>query len=243
MNKTFHSYLTDIHNNNFQLKNINEEITMSIIDKLTPKTSCGFDGISSKMIKIIKTTLIKPITLIINQMLTIGIFPDKLKIAKIIPIHKKDKDTLFTNYRPISLLPSLSIDHKILSEKLKYYGIIGVAYRRMQSYITHIQQYVDIDDVHSEMLTVTTGMPQGSMLGPLLYIIYLNDISNTSNLINFIIYANDTTLSTTIEVILNNINNDDVESKINSEIACINDWLRCSKLSLNISKCKYMIFH
>ncbi len=48
MNKTFHSYLTGIHNTNFQFKNINEEITMSIIDKLAPKTSCGFDGISSK---------------------------------------------------------------------------------------------------------------------------------------------------------------------------------------------------
>ncbi len=67
MNKTFHSYLTSILNNNFQFKNINEEITRSIIDKMAPKTSCGFDGISSKIIKIIKkTTLIKPITLIIN---------------------------------------------------------------------------------------------------------------------------------------------------------------------------------
>ncbi len=52
---------------------------MSIIDKLAPKTSCGFDGIWSKIIKIMKTTLIKPITLIIIQMLTTGIFPDKLK--------------------------------------------------------------------------------------------------------------------------------------------------------------------
>ncbi len=110
MNKTFHSYLTDIHNNNFHFKNISEEITMSIIDKLAPKTSCGFDGISSKIIKIIKTTLIKPITLIINQMLTTGIFPDKLKIAKIIPIHKKD--SLFTNYRAISLLSALSTFRK-----------------------------------------------------------------------------------------------------------------------------------
>ncbi len=58
-----------------------------------------------------------------------------------------------------------------------------------------------------------------------------------------LIYADDTTLSTTIEVILNNISNDDVESKINSEITCINDWLKCNKLSLKTSKCKYMIFN
>ncbi len=92
---------------------------MSIIDKLAPKTSCRFDGISSKIIKIIKTTLIKPITLIINQMLTTCISPDKLKIAKIIPIYKKDKDTLFTNYRPISLLPALSkIFEKVIFKQL-----------------------------------------------------------------------------------------------------------------------------
>ncbi len=80
-------------------------------------------------------------------------------------------------------------------------------------------------------------------LGSLLFIIYVNDIANASNLFNFIIYADDTTLSTTIEVILNNINNDNAESKINSEIACINESLKCNKLSLNISKWKYMIFH
>ncbi len=136
-----------------------------------------------------------------------------------------------------------TLDHKILLVTLKYYGIIGVAYRLMDSYITNRKQYIDIDDVQSDMLTVTTGVPQGSILGPLLFIIYLNDIANTSNLFNFIFYADDTTLSTTIEFILNNINNDDVESKINSEIACTNDWLKCNKCSLNISKFKYMIFH
>ncbi len=59
----------------------------------------------------------------------------------------------------------------------------------------------------------------------------------------FIIYADDTTLSTTIATILNNINNTDVESKINLELTCINDWLKCNKLSLNIIKSKYMIFY
>ncbi len=57
---TLHSYLPGIHNNNFVFKNINEEIPLPIIDKVAPKSSCGFDGISSKMIKIIKTALIKP---------------------------------------------------------------------------------------------------------------------------------------------------------------------------------------
>ncbi len=80
----------------------------SIIDTLAPKTSCGFDGLSTKLIKSIKAALLRPITVIINQMINNGIFSDKLKIAKIIPIHKKEDETLFTNSRPISLLPAIS---------------------------------------------------------------------------------------------------------------------------------------
>jgi hypothetical protein len=77
----------------------------------------------------------------------------------------------------------------------------------------------------------------------LLFIIYINDIANASELFNFIIYADDTTLSTTLEIVLSQSNNDNIESKINRELAGINDWLKLNKLSLNISKSKYMIFH
>ncbi len=152
------------------------------------------------------------------------------------------------NNTPLNIFLHLSkafdtLDDKILLKKLNYYGINGVAYNLMESYLTNRKQYVDVDDVKLEMLMVTTGVPQGSILGPLLFIIYVNDIANANNFFNFIIYADDTTLSTTTEVILNNINNDNIESKINSELACINEWLKYNKLSLDISKCKYVIFH
>ncbi len=118
-NKTFQNYLTNKHNHNFQFKNINEEVITNIIDKLSPKTSCEFDGISSKLLKTIKITSINPITQIINKMLNSGIFPDKLKIVKIIPIYKKEYETLFTNYRPISLLPAISkIFEKVIFKQL-----------------------------------------------------------------------------------------------------------------------------
>ncbi len=75
-----------------------ERLTVNdIIDKLAPKTSFGFDGFSIKLIKTTKAMLTKPITLIINQMLNTGIFPDQLKIAKITPIYKKEDDTFFVH--------------------------------------------------------------------------------------------------------------------------------------------------
>ncbi len=119
INKSFRSYLTYNYNYNFKFLNINgDEITV-IIDKLAPKTNCGFDRISTKLVNAIKTAILGPVKLIIKQMLNTGNFPDKLNIANIIPIHKKGDETLFTNYRPISLLPAVSkIFEKVIFKQL-----------------------------------------------------------------------------------------------------------------------------
>ncbi len=78
------------------------------------------------------------------------------------------------NNTPLKIFLDLSkafdtLDHKILLKKLTYYGINGVAYNHMESYLTNRKQYVDMDDVKSEMLMVITRVPQGSILGPLLF--------------------------------------------------------------------------
>ena len=75
---------------------------MEILNNLKPKQSCGYDGISTKLLMTCKLEICKPLTLIINQSLSTGIFPDSLKVAKVIPLFKKD------NYRAISILPSIS---------------------------------------------------------------------------------------------------------------------------------------
>ena len=86
------------------------------------KTSCDVDGISNSLLKSIKSEIVQPVTVLINQMLTTGIFPDKLKIAKVVPLYKKGDNTLFSNYRPISILPSLSkIFEKIVYSQLYAY--------------------------------------------------------------------------------------------------------------------------
>ena len=87
---------------------ITEVDVLNIIDKLPSKASSGVDGLSPILLKHIKNEISRPVTLILNQCLTNGVFPDKLKIAKVVPIHKSDDDTMFNNYRPISILPTLS---------------------------------------------------------------------------------------------------------------------------------------
>ncbi len=79
---------------------------------------------------------------------------------------------------------------------LQYYGITIISLNLFQNYLKHRKQYVEYDDVSSMALDITTGIPQGSILGPLLFIIYITDMSQVSKIFAFIIYADDTTLST-----------------------------------------------
>ena len=107
-NKTFKSFLNEPSAHEFTFNKITEVDVLNIIDKLPSKASSGVDGISPILLKHIKNEICRPVTLILNQCLTNGIFPDKLKIAKVVPIHKTDDETMFNNYRPISILPTLS---------------------------------------------------------------------------------------------------------------------------------------
>ena len=295
----FKNYLLNQNDNNFTFKLIGEDFVSKLIDDLDSKNSTGCDGLSNTLLKSIKLNLVKPITLIVNQMLTTGIFPDKLKIAKVIPLFKKGDKSIFSNYKPISLLPSISklfekviyqqlykyfedsnlfyesqygsrkghstelaslelvnmllskmdkgevplaifidlskafdtLDHDILLNKLKCYGLTGNSIILLKYYLTNRQQYVHYDNTDSNFLKMTTGVPQGSTLGSLLFLIYMNDIHKSSNLFHFILFADDTTLITK-----NVIHNTDVE------LAKLSIWFKVNKLSLNISKSKCIVF-
>ena len=93
---------------NFKFDTITNIETIRIITNIKSKQSCGHDSISTALLKQIKTEVSPSITLIINQCLTTGIFPNKLKIAKVVPVFKKGDNELLNNYRPISVLPSIS---------------------------------------------------------------------------------------------------------------------------------------
>ena len=91
-----------------------------------------------------------------------------------------------------------TIDHDILQNKLAYYGLNGPALHLFKSYLQNRKQYIEIEQINSDILPITIGVPQGSVVGPLLFIIYINDFSQTSQLFKFVMHADDTTLSTSL---------------------------------------------
>ena len=92
----------------FSFTLVNENDVVKHLASLRTKNSAGVDGISVKLLKKLSPALINPLTLLINQSLVTGIFPNKLKIAKVLPLFKKDDYAIMDNYRPISLLTSIS---------------------------------------------------------------------------------------------------------------------------------------
>ena len=104
----FNNYLNNPVESKFSFYTITENKVSSIINKLKNKISYGYDSISNTMLKKAHDPLIRPVTLLINQILSTGIFPKSLKISRIKPLFKQGKSCQITNYRPISLLPSMS---------------------------------------------------------------------------------------------------------------------------------------
>jgi len=300
----FTQYLRQEISSSFKFKIIDETVTENTINKLKNKSSYGVDGLSNKLIKSAKNYLIIPLTLIINQTLKTGEFPNELKIARVKPLFKAGNSYDICNYRPISLLPSISkiferiifqqlfeylnnnklisceqfgfrpgystelaslrlidhitkqmdqmelplniyidlskafdtLDHTILLSKMNFYGISGRELNLFRNYIINRHQFVEFNGCKSIVRTISTGVPQGSILGPLLFLIYINDLPHVSNLFEMLMYADDTTLFC-------NIKHTTTEVELNTELKKISNWLSSNKLSLNVKKSKYMVFH
>ena len=115
-------YLGTPTKTSFNVHCITEIETMKAIDTLENKSSSGHDGISNKIVKLLKNEISKPLTVIINQMLKTGIFPDSFKTSKIVPLFKNGDHGLLTNYRPISLLPTISkVFERVIYDQMYLY--------------------------------------------------------------------------------------------------------------------------
>ena len=129
-----------------------------------------------------------------------------------------------------------TVDHSILLRKLFHYGIRGTAYNWFESYLSNRKQCVSYNGVKSSMKPIKCGVPQGSILGPLLFLIYINDLINVCKKSSPYLFADDTNL------FVNGNNLEDMVNSLNHELHDISLWLKVNKLSLNIKKTHYMVF-
>ena len=136
-----------------------------------------------------------------------------------------------------------TLDHRILLKKLKYYGVHGTELQWVKNYISNRKQYVEIAGHQSSLASITTGVPQGSILGPLLFLIYMNDIPFSSKYFDFILFADDTSLKSFMNIHTPTFSKQYLSNTINAELAKVHDWLAVNKLSLNVKKTKFMVFH
>ena len=128
------------------------------------------------------------------------------------------------------------VDHDILLKKLHNYGIRGIAHDWIKSYLANREQYVHIRGKNSTKRKLEYGVPQGSILGPLLFVIYINDIPRIQQFAKFILYADDA------NIILTGKNLIEIEEKFTQLSTALVDWVGCNGLSLNIKKTNYIIF-
>ena len=237
-----------------------------------------------------------------NKSVSLGAYPSKLIMFKVIPVYKADDETDACNYRPISLLSNFNrifeyimynrinvfihqllsssqydfrqahstehaildmvesirtnmdkrlfscgvfidlkkafdtVDHKILLDKLNYYGFRGIINQWFSSYLIYRTQTTEINSHISDKEVVSCGVPQGSVLGPLLFLLYVGDIQYCSRKLKFFLFADDT------NVLYSHENLKTYELIVNIELNNLFNWLTANKLTLNRNKSNFVIF-
>ncbi len=302
---SFRDYLDHPNPHTFFLHPVQEIEMQKQLLKLKTNKGPGHDNISPKLLKLCADVVTKPLTHIINLSFLNGSIPDPLKIAKVIPVFKKNEETLPGNYRPISLLSVLhkvmeklmykrlysflikykilyefqfgfrehystimalveivdrirteadngnitlglyidlskafdTVDHTILLHKLDHYGIRGIANDWIKSYLSARQQYTSVNGQKSEMQQIKYGVPQGSVLGPLLFLLYVNDINRGADAYAELrLFADDTNIFVT------DSSPNQLKVKAEQTLNKLSKWFAANKLTVNSEKSCYSIF-
>ena len=152
----------------------------------------------------------------------------------ILNISEKIMKNLDLKNKTVSVFLDLSkgfdcVNHNILLSKLRHYGIRGLAFEFFRSYLTDRKQFTVVNGVSSSVLTVLCGVPQGSVLGPLLFLLYTNDLAKSTNF-SVCLFADDTCLS------YSHKNLETLQTICNEELAIVDDWFRANKLTANSKK-------
>ena len=163
-------------------------------------------------------------------------------IFSLIEITEKIKESIDKNKYGCGIFIDLrkafdTVNHDILLKKLDHYGIRGTALDWYKCYLKDRLQYVFLNGESSDRETITCGVPQGSVLGPLLFLVYINDLPNISNILDFYLFADDT------NIYFEDDSLQELEKKVNNELRKLYTWLSVNRLSLNIDKTNFVIFH
>ena len=170
-----------------------------------------------------------------------GFRPNRSSYMAILKVYNIISNDLDNKKHTLGIFLDLSkafdtINHDILLSKLTHYCIRGNAFDWFRSYLTDRSQCVSYNRCNSSFSNICRGVPQGSILGPLLFIIYMNDITMSSRFFSYILFADDTNLLASDSNLTRLINTS------NGELAKVSTWLKANKLSLNIKKTTYMLF-
>ena len=275
-----------------------------VIFTMKNSSSCDMYGFNTRILRCMGNFIYLPLTRLINWCISRGIFPEVLKTARVVPIHKGGSTGDPNNFRPVSLLPLVGkvfekilksqivsyleensllnvsqfgfrkglstsmavndlaefiyagfegkhltgaclcdlskafdcVSHSLLIRKLEHYNFSKLSIDLLKSYLSNRSQFVSVRGVSSDTMPITMGVPQGSVLGPILFLIFINDLPYCLSKAKFTLFADDTTLA----VQGNSL--EELVGRLGEARSRVEDWFSSNLLSLNAAKSETIIF-